>query len=85
MSKKKRKPVGRKTRCTPQMQALFCEALAKYHTIKDACAAVGLSESAFYLWLLRGMAGEEPYLEFVEMVQLARAREIILSGRDHYR
>ena len=66
--------VGRKTRCTPQLQAQFCEALAKYHTIKDACVVAGIGESTFYLWLLKGMTGEEPYLQFVEMVQLARAR-----------
>jgi hypothetical protein len=71
---KEHKQVGRKTRCTAQLQAQFCEASAKYHTIKDACAVAGIGESTFYLWLLRGMAGEEPYLEFVEMVQLARAR-----------
>ena|SRR6266567_7178476 len=71
---KEHKQVGRKTRCTAQLQAQFCEALAKYHTIKDACAVAGIGESTFYLWLLKGMTGEEPYLQFVEMVQLARAR-----------
>jgi hypothetical protein len=71
---KKHKRVGRKTSCTPEVQAQFCEALAKYHTVKDACIATGIGESTFYLWLLKGMAGEDPYLQFVEMVQLARAR-----------
>lgn len=70
----KRKRVGRRTLCTPALQAQFCEALTKYYTIKAACAVVGISESAFYLWLLKGMTGEEPYFQFVEMVQLARAR-----------
>ena len=72
--KGKNRTRGRKTRCTAQLQAQFCEALAKYHTIKDACAVAGIGESTFYLWLLKGMSGEQPYLQFVEMLQLARAR-----------
>jgi hypothetical protein len=85
---KKHKRVGRKTSCTPEVQAQFCEALAKYHTVKDACIATAIGESTFYLWLLKGMAGEDPYLQFVEMVQLARARvrsslvDEIITDRD---
>jgi hypothetical protein len=85
---KKHKQVGRKTRCTAQLQAQFCEALAECHTIKGACVAARISESTFYLWLAKGMTGEEPYLEFLELVQLARARgrvalvESIITDKD---
>ncbi|HEX9630550.1 MAG TPA: hypothetical protein VF961_11075, partial [Pyrinomonadaceae bacterium] len=68
------KRAGRRTLCTSDLQKLFCEALTKYHTIKDACAATGIGESTFFLWLAKGMIGEEPYVEFLELVQLARAR-----------
>jgi hypothetical protein len=70
----KKQTRGRKTLCTAQLQAQFCEALAKYHTVKDACVVTCISESTFYLWLAKGMTGEEPYLEFLELLQLARAR-----------
>jgi hypothetical protein len=80
--------VGRKTRCTPQLQKQFCDALAKCHFIKNACVVAGISESTFYQWLARGMTGEEPYAKFVELVQHARARgrvalvESIITDRD---
>ncbi|HEU5247431.1 MAG TPA: hypothetical protein VFU09_10105 [Candidatus Udaeobacter sp.] len=70
---KKHKQVGRKTRCTPHLQKQFCDALAKAHTIKNACIVAGISESAFYGWLAKGMTGEQPYAGFVELVQDARA------------
>ena len=85
---KKRKQVGRKTRCTSEIQKQFCDALAKSHTIKNACVVAGISESAFYQWLAKGMSGEEPYAKFVELVQSARARgrvalvESIITDRD---
>jgi transposase len=85
---KKHKQVGRKTRCTPQLQKQFCDALGKAHTIKNACVVAGISESAFYQWLAKGMNGEEPYAKFVGLVQHARARgrvaliESIITDRD---
>jgi hypothetical protein len=69
--------VGRKTLCTPQLQKRFCDALAKSHTIKNACVVAGISESTFYQWLARGAIGEEPYAKFVELVQSARARGLV--------
>jgi hypothetical protein len=74
---KKDTQVGRKTRCTPQLQKQFCDALAKCHTIKNSCVVAGISESTFYQWLAKGMIGEQPYAEFVELVQDARARGIV--------
>jgi transposase len=85
---KKHKQVGRKTRCTSQVQRQFCDALGKAHTIKNACVVAGISESAFYQWLAKGMSGEEPYAKFVELVHYARARgrvalvESIITDRD---
>jgi transposase len=85
---KKHKQVGRKTRCTSQVQRQFCDALAKAHTIKNACVVAGISESAFYQWLAKGMSGEEPYAKFVELVGHARARgrvaliESIITDKD---
>jgi len=69
--------VGRKTLCTAQLQNAFCNALAKSHTIKNACVVAGISESTFYQWLARGAIGEVPYAKFVELVQVARARGLV--------
>ena len=69
--------VGRKTLCTPQLRKQFCDALAKSHTIKNACVVAGIGESTFYQWLARGMTGEEPYVKFVELVKVARARGLV--------
>jgi hypothetical protein len=74
---KKHKQVGRKTRCTSQVQRQFCDALGKAHTIKNACVVAGISESAVYQWLAKGMSGEEPYAKFAELVQSARARGLV--------
>ena len=82
------KRVGRRTLCTPDLQKVFCDALAKSHTIKNACVVAGISESTFYEWLARGIVGEQPYCKFAELVQYARARglvtlvESIITDRD---
>lgn len=79
---------GRKTKLNAKLQKQFCDALAKAHTIKNACIVAGISESAVYQWLAKGMSGEEPYAKFVELVQYARARgqvalvESIITDRD---
>jgi hypothetical protein len=59
------------------LQKVFCDALAKSHTIKNACVVAGISESTFYEWLARGLVGEQPYAEFAELVQSARARGLV--------
>ena len=62
--------------------------LRRAHTIKNACVVAGISESAFYQWLAKGMSGEEPYAKFVELVGHARARgrvalvESIITDKD---
>jgi len=83
-----KKQRGRRTLCTPQLQKQFCDALAKCHTIKHSCVVAGIGEATFYLWLAKGMTGEQPYAKFVELVQSARARgrvalvESIITDRD---
>jgi hypothetical protein len=72
-----RKRAGRRTICTPHLQKVFCDALAKCHTSKNACVVAGISESAFYEWLARGILGEQPYAKFAELVQSARARGLV--------
>ena len=38
-----------------------------------AARAAGVSPSTFYVWLERGRRGEQPFLEFLEAVELADA------------
>ncbi len=71
------KTVGRRSLCTPEVQMAFCDALEKSHTIKNACVVANISESTFYVWLARGVVGEEPYVQFMELVRYARARGLV--------
>jgi hypothetical protein len=74
---KKHKRAGRRTLCTSALQKVFCDALAKSHTIKNACVVAGISESTVFGWLARGLVGEQPYSKFAELVQSARARGLV--------
>ncbi len=71
------KSVGRRSLCTAAVQKVICDALEKSHTIKNACVLANISESTFYVWLARGVVGEEPYVQFMELVQYARARGMV--------
>ena len=44
-----------------------------------ACRAAGLSERQFYVWIERGRRGEEPYREFADRVERARAEAEVRS------
>ena len=71
MAKRKR---GRPTALTPQVQADICERLEKGVPQVDAARLAGISASAFYGWLQRGRDGEQPFADFSDAVERARAR-----------
>lgn len=65
---------GRKPKLTPEVQHMICTGISAGLPKKAACAAVGVSESAFYEWLQRGEEDIEKckkslYAEFVEQIK----------------
>lgn len=70
MARRKR---GRPTDLTAQVQSLICEHITNGARSDDAAQAAGISRTTFYSWLSRGRAGEEPYADFADAVERARA------------
>jgi hypothetical protein len=65
---------GRKTLCKPPLTKQICELLADSVSIRTACEIVGIAESTFHAWCMRGALGEAPYAEFLERTTRARAQ-----------
>lgn len=66
--------MARITKLTAKRKEHIIELLSKGATDKDVCAAVGISESAFYRWLQDGReAKSATKVEFLEAVTRARA------------
>lgn len=71
------KNMARRTKLTPELQAEIVKVLRGGAYVEDACAFVGLSKSSFYDWMQRGAAGEEPFSEFSDAVEKARADAVV--------
>jgi transposase len=69
---------GRATVLTPRVQEIIVDAITSGGTDRTAIAAAGISRRAYYYWLVRGRAGEEPYSSFAEAVLHADA---VAQGR----
>lgn len=80
------KPPGRKSKLTPEVQALICRAIREGNFEKTAAALARVSVSTFEAWKARGIearnlsceghpvpAREKPYLGFLEAIEEARA------------
>lgn len=65
---------GRKTLCKPQLTNQICELLADSVSIRTACQIVGIAETTFHGWCVRGELGEAPYAEFLQRTTRARAQ-----------
>ena len=82
MPKKKthKRPVGRQTSLTPEMQALVCQAIRSGNTARTSVAFAGIPEKTFYYWLERGREGgkaNERYVQFMQAVEKARADAVV--------
>jgi len=66
--------MGRPSDLTPTLRDKFCKLVAEGHWLKTAAAACNLDESTVYHWIKRGRAGEQPYAEFFDALELANAQ-----------
>jgi hypothetical protein len=74
--------MGRPTKLTEEVIVALCEALADGKPYRPACEALGIDDSTFRLWRIKGRNGEEGYAEFFTRVTRARAEgELKLWGR----
>jgi hypothetical protein len=72
--------MARRTKLTPQVQALFIQALEMSMTIDLASKYAGITNSTFYNWMDRGKReGEGIYFEFLETVNKAIARSALIN------
>lgn len=60
----KRRAPGQPTKLTPQAQRVFTNVIRLSGFYRDACAAIGITETTLQNWRERGSNGEEPYLAF---------------------
>lgn len=75
----RRKP-GRKTILNEELQTKLCDYIKVGVPIRDACHAVGIAESMFYLWQQKGLENKgRPYVLFVKAVEKAKSQSKIRS------
>lgn len=56
--------MARPTDCTPELTAALCAELKLGMSIRAACQHVGIDDSTFRKWMMRGADGEEPFVTF---------------------
>ena len=64
---------GRKTKLTNEIKDEIVKRIRAGNYIKVACAAVGISHTAYFDWIKKGEEGIEPYAEFLYAVKKAEA------------
>ncbi len=64
------------------MQKQLCKIIATPCTVRSACEATNVSETAFYSWIRRGEEGERPFAQFAQAVAGARGKGKIKVQRD---
>jgi len=67
------KKVGNHGKLTPAVTKSFIHLLTNHNTVKTACQHNGISQKTYYNWEERGLAGEEPYVQFLQSVGKAQA------------
>lgn len=64
--------VGRPTDCTPDVQHRILTALRSGLSMMAAATVGGIHDSTLHEWVRRGKAGEQPFADFAQQVQMAR-------------
>lgn len=73
---------GQPTKCTPETQERICQLIRAGTTVEVAAEASGIAASTYYGWMQRGQGKEQPWRDFREAVERARAEaEAVLVGR----
>ena len=66
--------MGRKTKLTPEVQDLICQAIRAGNYARVAAAYAGITEATYYNWLKRGETAKSGlYFDFFEAVKKAEA------------
>ena len=76
--------MGRPTDCTPELTAALCDELKLGMTIRAACQHVGIDDSTYRKWMMRGEDGEEPFVTFRTAATRAKAdgiRALVVTVR----
>jgi hypothetical protein len=68
---------GRKPKLTRAVQQRVVQALRVGATDKVAAQYAGIAERTFYSWLAKGLAGQAPYVQFVQAIEKAKGRAAI--------
>jgi hypothetical protein len=78
--KQSKRPVGRPTKLTPQVQKRICAAIKAGNYASVAARAAGITEATFHNWMKAGEGQESgEFFEFFEAVKKAEAeREVTL-------
>jgi transposase len=63
----------RKTKLTPEVQERLCSAVRAGNYLQAACAYAGISVQTLSTWVKRGRERRQPYLDFLETLQKAKA------------
>lgn len=64
---------GRPTKFCPDLANMIIDNVRRGNYVETAAALAGLAKVTFYDWLRRGARGEQPYQDFHEAIQQARA------------
>ena len=65
--------MARPTDCTPELTAALCAELRLGMSIRAACQHVGIDDSTYRKWMMRGADGEEPFVTFRTEATRAKA------------
>lgn len=65
---------GRPTKLTPELAEKFCTYCRKGMSLQGSAALCGITKQAFFEWAKRGADGEQPYADFIDSVEHARAQ-----------
>jgi transposase len=71
-----RRPPGRPTSLTPELQDAIVALVKEGNDVKTACAVVGVGRTTYYRWLSRGSSDDPEdaaYRVFAQEVERARA------------
>ena len=79
-----KRPSGRPTKLTPELQEKICNTLADGNYVAAICDYVGIAEKTFYEWMQRGERNAPSdqaagYPEFYQAVKKARSTAEIVS------
>lgn len=72
--------MGRPSLLSDEVQARLVEAFNLGQvSIATACAYAGIAERTYYVWMAKGREGQEPYEQFMQAIEKARADAVMIN------